>query len=64
MEDYGFNIMPKLTQFTTNLNFRRNSSINMRPNTVKNCDLMSVFYSQPLQEYKKTTLKTGDRVRI
>ena len=36
----------------------------MRPNTVKNCDFMSVLYSKPLREFKKPTLKVGDRVRI
>ena len=36
----------------------------MRPNTVKNCDFMSILYSKPLREYKKPTFKTGDRVRI
>ena len=53
----------KVLQFITTLNSRRNSSIDMRPNTVKNCDFMSILYSRPLREYKKPTLKFGDRVR-
>ena len=36
----------------------------MRPNTVKNCDFMSILYSKPLREFKKATFKNGDRVRI
>ena len=36
----------------------------MRPDTVKNCDFMSIFYSKPLREFKKPILKIGDRVRI
>ena len=36
----------------------------MRPNTVKNCDFMSILYSKPLQDFKKPTFKVGDRVRI
>ena len=36
----------------------------MRPNTVKNCNFMSFLYSKPLREYKKPTIKIGDRVRI
>ena len=36
----------------------------MKPNTVKNCDFMSILYSKPLREFKKPTLKIGDRVRI
>ena len=36
----------------------------MRPNTVKNCDFMSILYSKPLREFNKPTFKVGDRVRI
>ena len=36
----------------------------MRPNTVKNCDFMSILYSKPLRKFKKPTFKIGDRVRI
>ena len=36
----------------------------MRPDTVKNCDFMSILYSKPLREFKKPTFKIGDRVRI
>ena len=35
----------------------------MRPNTMKNCDFMSILYSKPLRE-KKPVFKTCDRVRI
>ena len=41
MEDFGYKYIHKLPQFVTTLNSRRNSSIDMRPNTVKNCDFMS-----------------------
>ena len=64
MEDFGYKYIYKLPQFITTLNSRRNSSIDMRPNTVKNCDFMSVLYSKPLREFKKPTFKVGDRVRI
>ena len=36
----------------------------MRPNTVKNCDFMSIPYSKPLREFKKSIFKVSDRVRI
>ena len=36
----------------------------MRPNTVKNCDFMSILYSKHLREFKKPTFKIGGRVRI
>ena len=64
MEDYGYNYIYELPQFITTLNSRRNSSIDMRPNSVKNCDLMCIFYSKPLREFTKPTFKIGDRVRI
>ena len=64
MEDFGYKYIHKLLQFITSLNSRRNSSIDMRPNTVKNCDFMSILYSKPLREFKKPTFKNGDRVRI
>ena len=64
MEDYGYKYIHKLPQFITTLNSRRNSSIDMRPNTVKNCDFMSILHSKPLREIQKPTFKTGDRVRI
>ena len=64
MEDFGYKYIHKLPQFITTLNSRRNSSTDMRPNTVKNCDFMSIPYSKPLREFKKPTFKIGDRVRI
>ena len=64
MEDFGYKYIHKLPQFITTLNSRKNSSIDMRPNTVKNCNFMSILYSKHLREFKKATFKTGDRLRI
>ena len=64
MEDFGYKYIHKLPQFIATLNSRRNSSIDMRPNTVKNSDFMSILYSKPLREFKKPTFKIGDRVRM
>ena len=64
MEDFGYKYIPKLPQFITTLNSRRNSSIDMKPNTARNCDFMSILYSKPLREFKKPTFRIGDRVRI
>ena len=62
MEGFGYKYIHKLPQFITTLNSRRNSSIDMRPNTVKNCHFMSILYSKPLREFKKPAFKIGDRV--
>ena len=64
MEDFGNKCIHKRPQFITTLNSRPNSSIDMRLNTVKICDLMSILYSKHLREYMKPLFKTGDRVRI
>ena len=64
MEDFGYKYIHKLPQFIATLNSRKNSSINMRPKTVQNCDFRSILYSKPLREFKKPTLKVGDRVQI
>ena len=64
MEDCGYKYIRKLPPFITTLNSRTNNSIDMRPNTVKNCDFMSILYSKPLREFKKPAFKIGDRVRI
>ena len=64
IEGFGYKYIHKLPQFIATLNSRRNISIDMRPNTVKNCGFMSILYSKPLREFKKPTFKIGDRVRI
>ena len=60
MENFVYKFIHKLPQFITTLNSRRNCSIDMRPNTVKNCDFMSILYNKPLREFKKPTFKIGD----
>ena len=64
MEDFGYKYIHRLPHFIITLNSRQNSSIDMRPNIVKNCDFMSILYSKPLRENEKPTFKTGDRVKI
>ena len=64
MEDFGCKYIHKLPQFISTLNSRRNSSIGMRPNSVKTSDFMSILHKKPLREYKKPTFKTGEKVRI
>ena len=64
MEDFGFKYIHEMRQFINTSNSRRNSSIDMRPSTVKKCNFMSILYSKPLREFKKPTFKIGNRVRI
>ena len=64
MEDYGYRYIHKLRWYITTLNYRRNSSIDMRRNTVTNRDFMSILYSKTLREYKKPKIKVGDRVQF
>ena len=46
MEFYGYKYIHNLPHFNTTLSSRRNSSIDMRPNTEKNCDFMSNLFSK------------------
>ena len=64
VEHFGYKYVHKLPQFITTLKSRRNSLIDIRPNTVKDCDFMSILYSKLLREFKKPAFKIGDRVRI
>ena len=64
MEVFGYNYKHELPQFITTLSSRRNSSIELSPNALKNCDFMSILYSKPLREFKEPTFKFGDTVRF
>ena len=64
MEDYGYKHTHKQPEYITTLNSRRNSSIDMRPNTVKNCDFLYLFFRVNFYESKKPTFKNSDIVRI
>ena len=64
MEIFGYKYIHKLPQFITTLNSTRNSSIDMRPITVRICDFMSILYSKALREIEKPAFKIGDIVRI
>ena len=64
MEDYAYKYVHKLREFITTLNSRRNSSLDTRPNTVKNCDFISTLYSKPLGKYKKLAFKTGANLKV
>ena len=63
VEDFGHKSLQTLVEFTTTLNSRRNSSIDMRSNTVKNCDFISILYSKHLRHFRKPIFKTDNKVR-
>ena len=62
MEDNGYKYIHKLTQFVTTLNSRRKCSIDLIPKNVKNSNVLSILYSKPLREFRKTKFKNTDRV--
>ena len=64
MEDHGDKYIQKLTQFVITLNCRRNCSIDLIPENVKNSDVLSILYSKPLRDFRKPKFKVGDRVCI
>ena len=64
MEDNGYKYIDKSTKFVTTLVSSRNCSIVLIPKNVKSSDFLSSLYSKPLQEFRKTNFKIGDRVRI
>ena len=63
-EDYGYKYIHQLPEFIATMDSRNNRSIDMKPNHVKYSDFMSILYSKPLREYKKTECGIGDIVRI
>ena len=64
MEDNENKYIHKLSQFVTTLNSQRNSSIDSIPKNVKNSNFLSILYSKPQREFKKSQFKVGDRFRI
>ena len=48
MSDYGYKCIHKIPQFITTLDSRTNSSIDMRPNIVKNFEFKSILYIKAL----------------
>ena len=64
LEHNGYKYFHKLTQFVTTLNSRRNCSTDLIPKNVKDSDFLSILYSKPLREFRKSKFESGDRVRI
>ena len=64
LEVFGYKYILKQHQSITTLNSIRISSIDKKPNTVRNCDFVSILYSKLLRDFKKPTFKVGTRVRV
>ena len=69
MEENGDKYVHKMDSFVNTMNTRNtrtrvNRSIGKSPKNIKNSDFLSVFYKNPIFEYKKPRFKIGDKVRI
>ena len=64
LEDFRYKYIHKQPQPITTLNSIRISSIDMKPNTVRKCDFMSILHSKLLRDFRKPPFKVGARVRI
>ena len=64
MEDNGYKYIHKLIHFVTTLSSRGNCSIDLIPKNVKNSDFLSILYSKPVREFRKSKIKIGEKVRI
>ena len=64
IEDHGEKFVPKLQQFVSTLNCRKNRSIGKSPKNVKNSDFLSILYNKSFKKYTKPKFKFDGRVRI
>ena len=64
MEENGDKYVHKMDNCVNTMNTRVNRSIGKSPKNVKNSDFLSIFYKNPIIEYKKPRFKIGDKVRI
>ena len=64
IEDHGEKLVPKLQQFVSTLNCRKNRLIGKPPRDVKNNGFLSIMYNKLFKNHSKQKFKTGDRVRI
>ena len=64
IKDHGEKFVPKLQQFVSTLNCRKNRSNGKSPRDVKNSDFLSILYHKSFKKYTKPKLKFGDRIRI
>ena len=59
IEDHVEKFVPKLQQFVSTLNCRKNRSIGKCPRDVKNSDFLSILYNKSFKKYTKPKFKIG-----
>ena len=64
IEDHGEKFVPKLQQFVSTLNCRKNRSIGKSLKNVKNSEFLSILYNKSFKKYTKPKFKFDGRVRI
>ena len=63
MEENGHKYLVQMGSFLNTMNSRVNRSTGKAPKEVKNKDFLSIFYKNPIRQYKKPRFKVGDKVR-
>ena len=64
MEENGDKYMRKMESFLKTMNTRVNRSRGKAPKNVTNKEFWSIFYRNPLDQYKRPRVKLGEDVRI
>ena len=64
MEENGDKYVNKMDSFVNTMNTRVKRSIGKSPKNVENSDFLSIFYKNPIIEYKKPRFKIEDKVLI
>ena len=64
MEENSDKYMRKMDSFLKTMNTRVNRSTCKAPKNVTNKDFLSIFYRNPINQYKRPRFKVGENVRI
>ena len=64
MEENGEKYMGNMDSFLKTMNTRVNRSTGKAPKNVPNKDFLSIFYRNPINQYKRTPFKVGEYIRI
>ena len=64
MKDHGYKYIHKMTHIVATLIYKRNCSIVLKSNSAKNPYFLSFLDSKSLRDFRKTTCRIGDSVRI